>query len=232
MANSDLLLNPNKHAARVWYTNFMWYAIYISWYQQYIYIPRLQKALPYNRLLSRKSDILKKVYEWINIYEKIDSVLDIGSNNGYFLLQARYYGVTQLQWVDIDPAVQKLYNKWYMRDVRFDLMDYQSIQKSYDLTIALSLTHRMVWQLADQKWADKKQSLEKMFSKLAETTNYLAVIELVTSDDEVIIKFNHHEFTITIQDYLDVAEQYFWTIKYLWSTRFSRHIYAFYKNKK
>jgi hypothetical protein len=48
-----------------------------------------------------------------------------------------------------------------------------------------------------------------MFAKLAKITNYVAVIELVTSDDAYIVSHSHHDFTVTTEDYLSVAKEYF-----------------------
>ena len=231
--NSSLLASPNKHAPRVKYRSVLGKLIYIRGYQNYLYYPPLQKPVPLTRLLSRKADIVARVYEWVHIYDTITSVLDIWSNNGFFLLQARYYGVQELHWVDIDPAVERLYSKPYMYDISLSLQDYQTVQKSYDLTIALSLTHWMVGQLADQRGnkdaINESTALHTMFKKLAALTSYCAVIELVTSDDEVIVTYGHHSFSLTVQDYLDVAKEYFSESIFLWSTRFSRHVYAFYK---
>jgi hypothetical protein len=56
-----------------------------------------------------------------------------------------------MRGVDIDAAVLDLYNKKYMNGISCDLVDYQTIEKSYDLTIALSLTHWMLGQIAENE---------------------------------------------------------------------------------
>jgi hypothetical protein len=227
--DKTLLDNPNKYASKVRYYNLLNRLIFVWWYQSYFFVNANNRPYPYGTLLSRKSDILFRFLLSTDVFGTLTSMLDIGSNNWYFLLLARYFGVKDLLGVDIDPAVSKLYRKKFMWDIWLTIVDYMKLEGSFDMTLALSLTHRMLWQLKEDSSYTKEILLHHMFKKLSELTNTVAVIELVTSEDSMVMKWWHYNFSLTVNNYLEIADSFFDTAEYLWSTRTSRHIYAFYK---
>jgi len=229
---NDLLKNPNKFAWSAKYFSLLWKMILVSGYQKFSYLPIVGKPRALGRLLLRKSQIMDSFFQKYDVFDshrQIESIIDIGSNNWFFLLQAWFYGIKNLFWIDIDPKIAFLYKKKFLKHVRFSLEDYNDLSNKYDLTMALSLTHWMVWQSQVSADADKMKILKKMFSKLSDITNKCAVVELVNSEDYLVKKHQHYKFNLSYDDYLDAGKHFFDSIEFLGSTSPSRAIYVFWK---
>lgn len=228
----ELLKNPNMFSPKIRVISIFGKIRCIIWYQIFIFIHTVWKPIPLNSLLIRKNEILQPFFRNNFFKENIKSFADIWWNNGFFSLLAKFYWVNDVVSYDIDTRLDRLYNSNFYKGLwlKIDYNNIFQIDKKYDCVMWISIMHWLIGQMVEKNnSSDVEFILDTIMEKILDTTNTVAIIEFVLSNDDVIEKFWHHNLDLQIDDYLKSSNKFFKKTELLWYSNTTRIIYALWK---
>jgi predicted RNA methylase len=154
-------------------------------YQKYGYSSRT--LVPsVGTVLEKKS---KLIHEWLRLYAKDATVLDLGCANMYFSLMAKTMGAKKVLGIDVDKDYVREVSKFirinHISNMKIKEQNVLKVRKKADVVFALALLH---WIYSCSAFSG---SLEKSLRFLSKRTKKILFVEWVDPKDQAIQEFGH-----------------------------------------
>lgn len=187
---TQLFDDPNKYAREVGLE------LLVHGYQEYSITANTIEPLPIDKSLSRKQELVKRFFR--KEFMKDKSVLDLGSNGGFFDFWAEQNDAAKITSLDIDEkylkTIESVKSFWGFKNVNTVNANVQDWNEPADVVLAFAIIHWLY------SCTSAYGSLDAVINKLASLTNYLLVIEWVAPEDAAIQNFGHIDFNSQIID--------------------------------
>lgn len=192
--NTKLYKEPNKYAPT--HKLELGREIKVKGYQSYTLNGSI---IPNDNKTKTKSEIVNHILagDWI----ENKSVLDIGSNAGYFALMSILNGASKVDCLEIDNnyinTLQRIIDYKGIGNISIHNKNVTEYTNKADLVIALAIIHWIYSCTSDYG------SLSSVVKKLADLSNELVLIEWVAPEDDAIQFFKHTDYNKDI-----ITEEY------------------------
>lgn len=222
------LWNPNEQAKKIKIKNVLNRFYYISGYQDYIYNSYNQRSVALDRNLKLKDEMISKFF--IDNFQNLemDSFVDVGCNNGYFLLLAKFFGFSNILGMDIDKTLTKIYTSILFDNITFKTIPFSEEDGEYEVVIGLSLLHWLLGQYKGKN-TNVEEVLNEILTKFKKLSSKVILLELVTSNDPKVEKYGHHDFFLDKKIFEKVLSENFSKFSVLGYTSKSRILYSIWK---
>ena len=164
---------------------------------------KINKSLlfPLDEQLIKKTNLLNPIIEKYSLY---NSIIDIGSSNGFFIYLAKnlykkcYILEHDEEYVENINSINNKYmfDNIYVINTKFnELTSFQT----YDVTLFLAIIH---WVYS---CTELNGNFDIIISKLSKITNNVLIIEWIDKNDEAIKNFKHTSYNTNIitEDYCE-----------------------------
>ena len=169
----------------------------INSYQSFIINNSL--LTPLDEQLIKKTKLLRPIIEKYSIY---NSILDIGSSNGFFIYLSReIYKKCYILEHDTEYVknILEINNKYNFNNISVINKKFNDITTyiKYDVILFLAIIHWIY------SCTELNGNFDKIINKLANITNNVLIIEWIDKNDEAIKNFKHTSFNNNI-----ITEEY------------------------
>lgn len=223
----NLYKDPNRYAPK--HSVVLNDTIRVNGYQSYTLNG---KITPLDHKTKTKYNLVNWILEGDWIENK--TVLDIGTNAGFFALLCQLNRAKKVDCLEIDKTyintLQSILNNKGIDNIAIHNKNVIEYTGKADLVIAFALIHWIYSCTSDYG------SLSKVVKKLADLSNELVLIEWVAPEDEAIKFFKHTDYNkdiitepYTFDNFVKALESNFTHFELVGSVSETRKIYLCYK---
>ncbi len=219
-----LIWEPNRHADDATIRSSRGIH-YVGGYQRYIATSAGKLLMPLHRNLRRKAQVVLPAMQLELDRLGSASFADFGCNTGFFLLAARRQGYCGIHGYDLDEGVRPVFDSSLMKEVAYLPLPIQEVEDQLDVTLSISLFHWLIGQ-----YGDDAESLDHVVALLASRSRHTATVELVTSDDPLVVTHGHYGQKISEEIFVQRCADHFERIELLGYSSPTRLIFSLRKD--